>query len=120
MVLSQKSDILNNIPVVDLHKEKSEVVKILDAALKQFGFFYVKNHGIPEKVIQKQFDVARSVFDLPLNDKLALKFDPQLDVGYVGSGVQALDQSSSSSQLTPDTKEQFMMSMNTLIVDSES
>ena len=111
------TNIMEDVPVIDLlHGGHSTNVALLDAALRRFGFFYVKNHGVETALIEKQFQVAAKLFDLPLDTKRSMPFDGTLDIGYVGSGGQALDQESNDTAI-PDTKEQFMMTNNKLVTD---
>jgi isopenicillin N synthase-like dioxygenase len=112
---------MENVPVVDLAGDIDTAVATLDSALRHFGFFYVQNHGIDAQLIEKQFQVAAQLFALPEPEKRAMPFNPHLDIGYVGSGVQTLDPTSSNIKAlehTGDTKEQFMMTNNKLITDA--
>jgi isopenicillin N synthase-like dioxygenase len=119
---------LESVPVIDLQEpDASKIVAQLDAALQQFGFFYVQNHGIPESLIQQQFDISRQLFDLPMDVKQSMPFNGTLDIGYLAAGGQALEktltavEASSEHDNDPknqsqiDTKEQFMMTNNKLI-----
>jgi isopenicillin N synthase-like dioxygenase len=83
---------MEDVPVVDLLGECHEtLVATVDMALRRYGFFYVANHGIEDSLLKQQFQVAAEIFDLPLDEKRSTPFDPELDIGYVGSGVQYLD-----------------------------
>jgi isopenicillin N synthase-like dioxygenase len=108
---------MENVPVINLAGDTDTAVATLDSALRHFGFFYVENHGIDAQLIEKQFQVAANLFALPEPEKRAMPFDPHLDIGYVGSGVQNLDPDGKV-QHTGDTKEQFMMTNNKLITDT--
>lgn len=109
---------MEDVPVVDLLGECHEtLVATVDMALRRYGFFYVANHGIEESLLQQQFQVAADIFDLPFDEKRSMPFDPELDIGYVGSGVQYLDPNGAV-QHSGDTKEQFMMTNNNLITDT--
>ncbi|XP_010270746.1 PREDICTED: probable 2-oxoglutarate-dependent dioxygenase At3g49630 isoform X2 [Nelumbo nucifera] len=50
----------------------SEVVKQLDRACKEAGFFYV-GHGIPDSLVKKVKDVIHQFFDLTYEEKLKIK-----------------------------------------------
>jgi isopenicillin N synthase-like dioxygenase len=122
--------------------EYPTIVHELDKALREYGFFYVINHGIDANLIQEQFDISSQLFDLPLTTKVTMPFDPELDIGYLASGGQAVgltkqQQSSNDSDKNNmtvvvddadkvarmeqmdqiDTKEQFMMTNNKLITN---
>ena len=46
-------------------------------AFKQFGYCYIKNHGIDERFIKEYFDVSRAYFEQPdeLKEKYAIGSD---------------------------------------------
>ncbi|GMP31433.1 hypothetical protein CsSME_00005646 [Camellia sinensis var. sinensis] len=58
------------------------VVKQLDQACREAGFFYVKGHGIPDSIIKEVRNVARKFFSLPYEEKLKIKISPT--TGYRG------------------------------------
>ncbi|NSY40554.1 isopenicillin N synthase family oxygenase [Leisingera sp. ANG59] len=67
----------DKIPVIDISALNTggslfEVAKDIRWALINAGFFYVKNHGVPEAVVNGAFDETRRFFDLPLQDKMDL------------------------------------------------
>lgn len=67
----------DKIPVIDVSALNTggslfEVAKEIRWALTNVGFFYVKNHGVPEAVVNGAFDETRAFFDLPLQDKMDL------------------------------------------------
>lgn len=59
-----------------------EVVRQLDKACREAGFFYVKGHGIPDSLLKEVRDVTRKFFDLPLEEKLKIKLSSA--TGYRG------------------------------------
>jgi len=59
-----------------------EVVRMLDDACKEAGFFYVKGHGIAESLMKEVRDVTRKFFHLPCEEKLKIKMTPES--GYRG------------------------------------
>lgn len=67
----------DSIPVIDIGALAGggslfEVAKEIRWALTNAGFFYVKNHGVPESVVSSAFGQTRRFFDLPLEDKMDL------------------------------------------------
>lgn len=44
-------------------------------ACKDFGFFYVENHGVSEEVMAEVFRQSEAFFSLGVSDKLAVKAD---------------------------------------------
>ncbi|PKA65840.1 S-norcoclaurine synthase 1 [Apostasia shenzhenica] len=59
-----------------------KVVRELDEACRETGFFYVRGHGIPESLVSEVKDVTRKFFDLPFTEKLKIKMSPA--TGYRG------------------------------------
>ncbi|KAL5714012.1 hypothetical protein ACHQM5_016030 [Ranunculus cassubicifolius] len=60
----------------------SQVVKQLDQACKEAGFFYVRGHGIPDSVMKEVRDVTHKFFVLPYQEKLNIKMTAK--TGYRG------------------------------------
>lgn len=65
------------IPIIDiegLRNGNSQAVQAvasqLGEACREVGFFYIKNHGIPDELIQRTFDFSSQFFNLPLKEKL--------------------------------------------------
>ncbi|KAF6143955.1 hypothetical protein GIB67_017563 [Kingdonia uniflora] len=50
-----------------------QVVKQLDQACKEAGFFYVKGHGIPDSLVKNARDVTNLFFHHPYEEKLKIK-----------------------------------------------
>ena len=114
---------MEKVPVVDLADDRTVQISTMDAGLREFGFFYVKNHNLDDEV-RSQFEMAEALFDLPLGEKLAMPLDSRLDIGYNGPRGQNLDhvggegddkKGGRSPGVVTDTKEQFMQTNNCLI-----
>ncbi|XP_054823809.1 probable 2-oxoglutarate-dependent dioxygenase At3g50210 isoform X2 [Prosopis cineraria] len=60
----------------------SEVVRQLDQACREAGFFYVKGHGIPATLLKEVKDVTRRFFQLPFEEKMKIKMTAA--TGYRG------------------------------------
>jgi hypothetical protein len=46
---------LGEVPVLDLvEMDPDAAAACMDAALRRFGFYYVRNHGIPEALLAQQ------------------------------------------------------------------
>jgi isopenicillin N synthase-like dioxygenase len=80
------------IPVIDigaLHEGSPDgarrVGAQLLAAAESIGFFYVRNHGLPEALIERTDAVARRFFALPLAEKQKVKVAPW-HRGYIRIG----------------------------------
>ena len=102
------NDGFESVPIVDLRLTSNETVPVVLFALRRFGFFYVAHHGVPQELVQEQFAQARALFALPTEVKAAMPFDGTLDIGWLGSGGQALDEETGAR----DTKEGFMLTNN--------
>uniref|UniRef100_A0A0E0QNH9 Fe2OG dioxygenase domain-containing protein n=1 Tax=Oryza rufipogon TaxID=4529 RepID=A0A0E0QNH9_ORYRU len=63
-------------------KDLLQVVRLLDDACREAGFFYVKGHGIAESLMKEVRDVTHKFFQLPYEEKLKIKMTPQN--GYRG------------------------------------
>ncbi|XP_057420798.1 probable 2-oxoglutarate-dependent dioxygenase At3g50210 isoform X2 [Lotus japonicus] len=50
-----------------------EVVRNLDKACTEAGFFYVKNHGISNTLLKEVRDITRRFFELPYEEKTKIK-----------------------------------------------
>ncbi|KAL6966028.1 hypothetical protein U1Q18_045504 [Sarracenia purpurea var. burkii] len=60
----------------------AEVVRQLDRACREAGFFYVRGHGIPDSIIKEVRNVSHRFFSLPYEEKIKLKISPA--TGYRG------------------------------------
>ncbi|KAI0309609.1 Clavaminate synthase-like protein [Amylostereum chailletii] len=76
---------------------KKELAAFLIKALREKGFFYVKNFNISQEDVNRQFALGREFYELPLEEKL--KYVPEgLDDGkfngYVPGGRRILNEKS--------------------------
>jgi isopenicillin N synthase-like dioxygenase len=83
----------NEIPILDLgpylagDNEASRTAALdrlgreLYRASTEVGFYYLKNHGIPQALVERTFEEAKRFHALPLDDKRKLKVD-QNKIGY--------------------------------------
>lgn len=55
----------------DLEKRQKVAQTIYDACVR-VGFFYIKNHGVPQSILTNVFTAAKQFFVLPLEDKMAI------------------------------------------------
>jgi isopenicillin N synthase-like dioxygenase len=62
---------IENIPVVDLRdwtaggEARGRFVRAVGESLTAIGFFAVRNHGVPDALTQRAYEVARAFFHLP-------------------------------------------------------
>jgi len=100
-----------HIPVIDLSGSFTsdgarlrEVSWEIHKACRDTGFFYVKNHGVPDDLMHAQLAWTSRLFDLPMDDKLKMDFKASpRRMGYEPSLRQVLDEGSA-----PDLKESYM------------
>jgi len=63
-----------NVPVIDIAAlEATDTLAILDAACREWGFFQVVNHGIPDEVTADLLREMREFFHLPIAAKRAIE-----------------------------------------------
>lgn len=64
----------SSIPFIDMNglhdHNHSDVIKQIGIACQNDGFFQIKNHGIPEELINKMLKTAREFFKLPESERL--------------------------------------------------
>lgn len=67
----------DSIPVIDISgifsdklEDRQQVAEKLRDACTRIGFFYIKNHGVPQDLVEGCFDWAHKFFALPLEKKM--------------------------------------------------
>ncbi|KAL9230542.1 hypothetical protein vseg_005880 [Gypsophila vaccaria] len=58
-----------NLPVISLSQPRDVVVNEISAAAKEWGFFAIKDHGVPTSLIRQVQDVGQEFFALPQKEK---------------------------------------------------
>ncbi|XLR07063.1 hypothetical protein HN51_061943 [Arachis hypogaea] len=53
-----------------------EVVRQLDKACTEAGFFYLKGHGVSDALLKEVKDITRRFFELPCEEKTKIKMTP--------------------------------------------
>ncbi|CAN6562925.1 unnamed protein product [Malus baccata var. baccata] len=69
-------------PKMGQDPDVAQVVKQLDRACKEAGFFYVKGHGISKTLLKQVKNLTRNFFELPYEEKLNIKMSA--DSGFRG------------------------------------
>lgn len=91
----------SSIPTVDLSKfvngsaeDRAAFISTLGAAFEDVGFVAVKNHGIPENLIEQLYDDVKTFFSLPVDAKRRYEI-PGLagQRGYTAFGKESAKQS---------------------------
>jgi isopenicillin N synthase-like dioxygenase len=77
--LSARALAFEDIPVIDFagmlgddQNAKRQVVEDIRQASAEIGFFYIRNHGVPQALIDRVFALGTKFFDLPLPEKLLI------------------------------------------------
>jgi isopenicillin N synthase-like dioxygenase len=103
--------VVRSIPVIDLGPANSTPATVaaeIGRACRETGFFLVSNHGVPQSLVDAQFEWSRRFFDLPLADRIALHMrNSPTYAGYEPVGGQTLD-----SDTPPDLKESFYVNQD--------
>ena len=104
----------SSIPVFDLRRfdgtdpaRVAAAARELDEICREIGFLVISNHGVDEAVQRTLHDAARSFFDLPLEQKMAVRrpFHDQ-NRGYIPYGEETLARMHGG-DTPPDYKEVF-------------
>ncbi|MGH7109182.1 MAG: isopenicillin N synthase family dioxygenase [Stellaceae bacterium] len=104
------------IPVIDYGPyfagEKDALAPLAAAvgdACENVGFFYAKNHGVPEETIERAFAASRRFHALPLADKMTLKLNED-NIGYLPVNASVQGASTVHKATRPNRNESFFVS----------
>lgn len=95
------------IPIIDISRaststplDRNKIAQELAQACRQVGFVYITGHGIPPETIEKTFDVSKSLFDLPQEEKMKAPHPPGGAVhrGYSYPGQEKVSQATSDDE----------------------
>lgn len=80
--------------LLDTPEGRQQLIQTLIKAVREAGFFYVKNFNISQECVNRQFALGKRFYELPLEEKL--KYVPEgLDNGkfngYIPAGRRILD-----------------------------
>ena len=111
MIAYSPPRVADRIAVIDFAGR--DVPREVHKACREIGFFYIANHGVPQTLIDAQFEYARRFYALPFEAKMRLhmKRSPST-AGYEPIGGQTLDsQDASAEKAPPDLKESYYVAM---------
>ncbi|MBM4258418.1 MAG: isopenicillin N synthase family oxygenase [Deltaproteobacteria bacterium] len=77
-------------------------------ALEDIGFFFIKNHGIPQALIDRVFGENARFHALPMKRKLAVKVNGK-GIGYMPPGLQQPKYNQDEAPRKPDIGEAFFI-----------
>ncbi|XP_021624634.1 2-oxoglutarate-dependent dioxygenase 19 [Manihot esculenta] len=90
------SDTQVSLPAIDYSlltsgtpQQRSKAIDDLGKACKDWGFFMVINHGVPERLVRSMIDVCRGFFDLPEEEKEEYRGKHVLDPIRCGTSFNA-------------------------------
>ncbi|GLT63697.1 hypothetical protein SLA2020_362410 [Shorea laevis] len=72
---------VEGIPVIDL-SDTGELLSEIGNACRNWGFFQVINHGVPLELRRRVEKVAKTFFDLPIEEKKKVQRDAVHPMGY--------------------------------------
>ena len=105
----------NEIPILDLGPLLAGQAGALDALAKQLyrastevGFYYLKNHGVPDSLVEQTFAESVRFHALPLEQKQGLKLDKH-KIGYLEVGTSVTRHSPLAGQAKPNLYSAFCL-----------
>ena len=106
---------LAQLPIIDLGPYLNGAPDALEAvaaeiadACERIGFFYIKNHGVPEALIAETFAQSKRFHALPLETKLGLSLDEN-NIGYMPMNASMQAHSTVHKATTPNQNESFFI-----------
>ncbi len=115
-----RSIAVEDIPVIDVSpllrddpKGLAEVALNMRQAAEHTGFFYVRNHGIPQELIDRTDAIARRFFAFPIEQKQ--RFAPLSH----HRGFLQIGQAKMHSRAKPDLKESFIWGLDVAADDAD-
>ena len=88
------------IPIIDItgwwgtHEDREAVARDVDVAARQFGFFQIVGHRLPQQHIDAMLDASSRFFAQPIEVKRrCTPSDPSINRGYAALGTEALSYS---------------------------
>ncbi len=97
---------LDEIPIIDLRgmkigsEEKAHIAAAIRAAATDSGFFYIKNHGIPQDVIESALRQAKALFSQPDDVKMRVwSRNNTSGTGYTPAGTSQINRSETKGHL---------------------
>ena len=91
---------MTQIPIIDVSgwwgtgADRLAVGREVDVAARQFGFFQIVGHRLPQQHIDAMLDASTRFFAQPIEVKQrCTPLDPSINRGYAASGTEALSYS---------------------------
>ncbi|RIB22433.1 hypothetical protein C2G38_1960805 [Gigaspora rosea] len=99
--------VYENIPIIDFSQFKTDqqiCAQQFKDACENLGFFYLKNHGISQEMINETFNIVKLYFEQPREEKLKFAMNEHYN-GYAAMREENLD----ISRKAGDVKETFTL-----------
>jgi isopenicillin N synthase-like dioxygenase len=110
-----RPDAGDEIPVIDLGPYLAGAPGALErtaaelrSAMENVGFYFIVNHGVPQRLIDRTFAAAERFHAQPLEDKMALKMDENI-VGYLPMQGATVRHSAINKNNKPNLNEAFFI-----------
>ncbi|KAK9771407.1 hypothetical protein SCAR479_11886 [Seiridium cardinale] len=109
--VSEKPSGFTSIPTIDLTgldgppASRRKIAKEIYDACHECGFFYIKNHGIPQEVITETFELLKKFFALDLD----VKMDAHVQKNPAIRGYEPMLETRLDPRTAGDIKEAFTM-----------
>jgi isopenicillin N synthase-like dioxygenase len=119
MLAAPRAATADEMPVLDLTppltgETIAGLARQLRHACETTGFFYVKNHGVPQGIIDDAVAAARRYFALPLEQRMGDKVDDRFRRGYTPLSVNAQHPG-----FEPDLKESYAFALDLPLDDPD-
>jgi isopenicillin N synthase-like dioxygenase len=105
----------DEIPVIDLGPYLAGAPRSLEStaeqlryAMENVGFYFIVNHGVPQKLVEQTFQAAERFHAQPLDVKLRLKIDENI-VGYLPMQGATVRHSAINANNKPNLNEAFFI-----------
>jgi len=103
---------LGLLPIIDFAallsdriEDRKTAAQAVRTACRDKGFFYLANHGVPERLVGEMFRQAKAFFDLPLETKMELHMSKSW--GRSNRGFSPIQEQRLEKDAPPDLKESF-------------
>ncbi|MBX3091708.1 MAG: isopenicillin N synthase family oxygenase [Cryobacterium sp.] len=96
------------VPTISIDRDPTVVGREFDETLRDVGFFQIIDHGVPDAVADRCWNVSRNFFDLPLEAKLSVERPEGGLYGYFPMLAESLARSRDDAA-PGDLKESFNM-----------
>ena len=113
--MSAAVDAVETIPVLDLRGYLAgepgaarQLAARINQASKTVGFYFIRNHGVSQTVIDDTFAAAARFHALPMERKLALRINHHM-VGYLPMGGAKMRSSAVNNNTKHDLNEAFFV-----------